>query len=57
LDCLQVKFGGCNAWFDGVGIIKDDTPEHVTITMVESRPKGHYGGLDVGTWLYITKVG
>lgn len=56
LDCLQIKFGGHKTWYDGVGLIENDSHEHMTVTMVESRVRGHYGGLDVGTWLYIKRI-
>ena len=56
LDCLQMKFGGFRTWYEGVGLIKDDTSAHLKISFVESRLRGRYGGLGVGTWLYIRKL-
>lgn len=56
IDALQVKFGGGRNWFEGAGIIAEDTDDHLIIVGAENRPRGKHEELDLGTWLFIKRV-
>lgn len=56
IDCLQIKFGGGRHWFQGAGLIVEDTDDHLEIVKAENRPMGKHGDLDVGTWLFLKRI-